>query len=115
MLSRYQALSPLRLSRGRIGLNPWFRSYHSAMAKFTTIDPNGLPISYETGIMVGEPQESYVYIEPEVGNAIKSAVMRQLGSVVTGHSDTLPLQFNHDSRHFNYSKCYSELNNLYPY
>lgn len=115
MLSRCQGLNLRRLRRGKIGVNPWFRSFYSAIAKFTTIDPKGAPISYETGIMVGEPNESYVYIEPEVGNAIRSAIMRQLGSGVTGHPETLPLQFYHDSRHLAHSKCHLEFDNLYPY
>ncbi|KAI5457666.1 hypothetical protein BGZ63DRAFT_416786 [Mariannaea sp. PMI_226] len=83
-----------------VGLNPWFRSYHSVIAKFTTIDPKGIPVSYETGIMIGEPNESYIYIEPEVGDAVRSGIIRQLGSGVIGNLKTLPLQFYHDSRYF---------------
>lgn len=113
MLSRCRALNPLRLSSCKIGLNPWFRSYHNAIAKFTTIDPKGVPVSYKIGIKIGEPNESYVYVEPEVGNAIKSAIIRQLGSDRSDYRETLPLQFNHNSRHFSHSKCYSEFNNLY--
>ncbi|KPM46105.1 hypothetical protein AK830_g424 [Neonectria ditissima] len=100
MLFRFHALKSIPLSRARIGYNASFRSYHGAIAKFTTIDPHGKPTSYETGIMVGEPNESYVYVEPEVGNAIRSAVIRQLGSGATDQLQTLPLQFNHNSRHF---------------
>ncbi|KAH8729180.1 hypothetical protein BGZ61DRAFT_345716 [Ilyonectria robusta] len=102
MLSRCRALNPLRLSSCKIGLNPWFRSYHNAIAKFTTIDPKGVPVSYKIGIKIGEPNESYVYVEPEVGNAIKSAIIRQLGSDRSDYRETLPLQFNHNSRHFSH-------------
>ncbi|KFG80034.1 hypothetical protein MANI_029224 [Metarhizium anisopliae] len=80
--------------------NPCSRSYHTAIAKFTTIDPKGAPVSYNTGIMIGEPEESYVYVEPEIGNAIQLAIVRQLGPNATSHFQTLPLQFHHDSHHF---------------
>ncbi|KAF4467976.1 hypothetical protein FALBO_5146 [Fusarium albosuccineum] len=70
------------------------------VAKFTTVDPKGVTISYETGIMIGDPTENYVYIEPHIGNAIKSAIIRQLGSGVGSRLGTLPLQFHHDSCHF---------------
>ncbi|KAJ3549229.1 hypothetical protein NM208_g614 [Fusarium decemcellulare] len=100
MTSRYQALNPLRLSKHKINLNLHFRPYHSAVARFTAIDPNGVPSSKETGIMIGDPTENYVYIEPDIGNTIKSAVIRQLGSGVVSGLGTLPLQFHHDSRHF---------------
>ncbi|KAI1022183.1 hypothetical protein LB504_007593, partial [Fusarium proliferatum] len=43
-----------------------------------------------------------VYVEPEVGKAIRSAIVHQLGSGAFNHSETLPLQFNHDSKHFAY-------------
>ncbi|GAB0138173.1 hypothetical protein EsDP_00006417 [Epichloe bromicola] len=89
-----------RLSKGIKELNPWSRLYHTATAKFTTIDAKGIPISYNTGIMVGEPEESYVYVEPEVGNAIESAIFHQLKSGAPSHPKTLPLQFHHDSHHF---------------
>lgn len=58
--------------------------------------------------MVGEPGESYIYIEPEVGNAIRVAIA-QLGSNVSNHSETLSLQFHHDSKHFSHSQypCYA--------
>lgn len=63
-----------------------------------------MPISCDTGIMIGEPDENFVYVEPEVGNAIRSAIIHQLGSGAFNHSETLPLQFNHDSKHFAYSE-----------
>lgn len=105
MLSRYRVFSLLRLDQAKIRPIPSSHSYHNATAKFTNIDPKGTPISSETGIMVGEPNESYIYIEPEVGNAIRSSIIGQLGSGVVGHSETLSLQFHHDSCHFAHSKC----------
>ncbi|UZP45266.1 hypothetical protein NXS19_013078 [Fusarium pseudograminearum] len=97
MASRY--IQTLR-SRVKATHKPWPRSYHSAVARFTTIDPRGAPISFNTGIMVGEPNQNYIYIEPEVGNAIRAAIIRQLGSGVVNDTATLSLQFDHDSKHF---------------
>jgi hypothetical protein len=54
--------------------------------------------------MIGEPDENFIYIEPEVGKAIRSAIVHQLGSGALNHSETLPLQFNHNSKHFAYSE-----------
>ncbi|KAF5018678.1 hypothetical protein F66182_9324 [Fusarium sp. NRRL 66182] len=96
-----RCLRPLHL-KSKSTLQPWSRPYHSAVARFTTIDPRGIPVSCDTGIMIGDPHESFVYIEPEVGNAIRSAVVRQLGSGASSHSETLSLQYNHDSKHFAY-------------
>lgn len=39
-----------------------------------------MPVSYDTGIMIGEPGESYIYIEPDIGKAFRRAVVSQLGS-----------------------------------
>ncbi|KAG8410919.1 hypothetical protein J3458_016485 [Metarhizium acridum] len=46
------------------------------MAKFAMADSMGTTVSYDTKIMVGGPKQSYVHIEPEVGNAIKSAIIQ---------------------------------------
>lgn len=112
MFPRYQTINLPRLSKG-VGPNFRFRRYHSAIAKFTTIDSKGTSVSCDTGIMVGEPGESYVYIEPEVGKAIKSAVTHQLGSVVAGHPKTLPLQFYHGSNHFAHGEYCLDFDRLY--
>lgn len=100
MLPLQQVRMLPHLSKGIIESIPRSRSYHTATAKFTTIDAKGIPISCNTGIMVGEPEESYVYVEPEVGNAIKFAIFHHLKSGASSHPKTLPLQFHHDSHHF---------------
>lgn len=112
MFSRYQVVNLPCLTRGTIKLTPRFRSCHSAIAKFTTIDSKCLAVSHETGIKIGEPDESYMYVEPEVGNAIKSAIIHPLGSGVTGYDKTLPLQYYHDSRHFAHSTYFPEFDSL---
>ncbi|KAG6123653.1 hypothetical protein E4U13_002282 [Claviceps humidiphila] len=94
--------------RGRVTFTTTLQSckFHSAVAKITTIDSQGMPVSRETGIMIGEPNENFVYVEPEVGNTFKSAIIQQIGtSGASKHSEvceTLPLQFNHDSKDFSH-------------
>lgn len=94
------------LSKHILKLNPPSRSYHNAIAKFTKLDAKGMPVSYDIGILVGEPEDSYVYVEPKVGNAIKSAIVQQLWPDMTIEPETLALQFHHASQHFAHSKCY---------
>ncbi|KAJ0131098.1 hypothetical protein HZ326_25803 [Fusarium oxysporum f. sp. albedinis] len=84
------------------------RLYHNAVAKFTNIDKKGMPVSYDTGIMIGEPGESYICIEPDIGKAFRRAVVSQLGSDGAHQVVTLPLRFDHRSLHFIYRKCPSE-------
>ncbi|SCO84608.1 uncharacterized protein FRV6_08735 [Fusarium oxysporum] len=76
------------------------RLYHNAVAKFTNIDKKGMPVSYDTGIMIGEPGESYICIEPDIGKAFRRAVVSQLGSDGAHQVVTLPLRFDHRSLHF---------------
>jgi hypothetical protein len=40
--------------------------------------------------MVGEPKESYIYIEPEVGKAFESAIVSQLGFQRDGRRNAPP-------------------------
>ncbi|KAK1994355.1 hypothetical protein LX36DRAFT_660654 [Colletotrichum falcatum] len=77
------------------------RPFHRATAQFITIDSDGHPVSGKTEIRVGQPNESYVYLEPNIGNAIKSSVLRQISIGLT-HNKKLPLKFNHKSRHLSH-------------
>lgn len=83
-------------------LVPWHRGFHQAKAKFTTVDSKGKPTSYATEIRVGDAHEAYVYIEPAVGDAIKSAIAQLSGDVglTRGAVEQLPLRFHHGSYHF---------------
>lgn len=54
--------------------------------------------------MIGDPHESYVYVQPEVGNTIKSAILRQLGSAATSQPENISLQFSHEALTFTHSK-----------
>ncbi|KAH7205984.1 hypothetical protein DER44DRAFT_319232 [Fusarium oxysporum] len=73
------------------------RLYHNAVAKFTNIDKKGMPVSYDIGIMIGEPGEIYIYIEPDIGKAFRRAFFSQLRSDGAHQVVTLPLRFDHRS------------------
>ncbi|KAG6005233.1 hypothetical protein E4U21_000312 [Claviceps maximensis] len=81
-----------------------FRSLHSAIAKFTTLDAQGNVITYDTSIMIGDPCQT-VYVKPEIGNAIRSAIVaqeqqEQLGESGVGKSNKLRLKFYPITCHF---------------
>ena len=67
-----------------------------------TVDSKGEPVSYGTEIRVGDAHEAYVYIEPAVGDATKSAIAQLLGGtgMTRGVVEKLPLRFHHGSHHF---------------
>ncbi|KAI1127118.1 hypothetical protein F5Y10DRAFT_243460 [Nemania abortiva] len=97
---RYPLLQRYGFKRHTVGLNSWYRSFHGAKARVTTLDRKGLPISYEAGIRVGEPHQAYIYVDPEVGNAIKSSIVQQIRKGQTENLDRLSLDFNHKSNRF---------------
>ncbi|CAK7270063.1 hypothetical protein SEPCBS119000_003897 [Sporothrix epigloea] len=80
----------------------WHRAFHHATARFTTIDSSGAPISNATDIKIGDAHEAYVYIDPSVGDATKSAIAQLLGTLKPKEDavEKLPLKFYHKSRHF---------------
>ncbi|KAI1194712.1 hypothetical protein F5X97DRAFT_266756 [Nemania serpens] len=99
---RYPLPQRYGFKRCTVGLNSWYRSFHGAKARITTLDQRGLPISYETEIRVGEPHQAYIYVDPEVGNAIKSSIIQQIRKGQTQNPDKLSLDFDHKSNDFAY-------------
>lgn len=79
------------------------RSFHQAKAHFTTMNHNGFPVSCETEIRVGESHEAYIYVEPDIGNAIISSITRQTGMGLTRDRKKLSLYFDHRSHYFAHS------------
>ncbi|KAI5855545.1 hypothetical protein GGS23DRAFT_444295 [Durotheca rogersii] len=79
---------------------PHRRPFHCAKAQFITIDDDGLPVASQTEIRIGEPHEAYVYIEPDISNAIRSSITRQTGMGLVQDLKKLSLDFNHKSLYF---------------
>ena len=89
------------------------RLYHSATARVTTVNPNGSLFTRDTEVKIGDSGEAYVYVTPEICDAIRSAVSNSehaessasVVSVVSGPSElpTNRLEFHHQRRHFTHS------------
>lgn len=62
-----------------------------------------LPVSSETEIRVGERHEAYIYVKPDIGNAVRSSITQQLGMGLAQDVKKISLDFNHRSRYFAHS------------
>lgn len=104
MHSHFSARFPrLALQRGLTSRFHQARSYHVAKAQFVTISEKGIPTPSETEIRIGDPHQAFIYIEPSLGDTIKSTVMQQTGLGSTQDLKKLPMVFHHTSRHFSHS------------
>lgn len=73
---------------------------HDAKGQFVTIDDSGALVSKEVIISRGGEDESFVQLDREVGLAMKSAIVRQIGASLTSDPEAIPLKFYHTSLHF---------------
>lgn len=76
------------------------RFYYKATADFTNYSSNGKLSTSEVSIRVGDPQEAYVMIPPEVGRALQAGGFLSNSSAPTHISDRYALTFFHDTQHF---------------
>ncbi|KAF2465108.1 uncharacterized protein BDR25DRAFT_271004 [Lindgomyces ingoldianus] len=75
-----------------------YRSFHSRLAKFVTINAKGFPTEREVSIRVGDDHEAYVLVPTDVGTAIKAGCALQQG--FSHNTDSEHLLFHHDTRRF---------------
>lgn len=73
---------------------------HNAKGNLVTIDNLGALVSQEVIISRGGEDESFVMVEREVGLAMKTAIVRQIGVSVISDPEAFPLKFYHGSLHF---------------
>ncbi|KAG8161877.1 hypothetical protein KVR01_008864 [Diaporthe batatas] len=73
---------------------------HNTKGNLVTIDNLGATVSQEVIISRGGEDESFVMAEREVGLAMKSSIVRQLGVSLTSDPEAIPLKFHHKSLHF---------------
>ncbi|KAF6830716.1 hypothetical protein CPLU01_07173 [Colletotrichum plurivorum] len=78
------------------------RSFYAAKAQFITVDDKGVTTPFETEIRIGDPGQALIYIEPRLGDAIRSAVAQQVGLANTQDLKKIPMVFRHTSRHFSH-------------
>ncbi|KAK0112353.1 hypothetical protein ONS96_014926 [Cadophora gregata f. sp. sojae] len=97
---------PIRRVRisARASTVPQFRrAHHSATARFTTITPQGTPITRDIEIWLGEPAEAYVMFDPEISKAFQTSAIANGGCSLTQDLELCPLNFHHDTRHFSHT------------
>lgn len=75
-------------------------TFHDAKGKFVTIDHFGALVSKDITISRGSEDESFVMMDREVGLAMRSAIMRQIGVSLISDPEAIPLRFYHTSLHF---------------
>lgn len=86
-------------SNPRIVRRPRFsRALHSAKASLATLDSTGSPTTRQIDIFIGDPGESYIIFERDVGATMATAAA--LAPQANMESATVPLSFFHESRCF---------------
>ncbi|OAQ96685.1 hypothetical protein LLEC1_02205 [Akanthomyces lecanii] len=72
------------------------KAFHSAKADFTMRDGTGSLTTKEIDISIGDPGQSYIIFDKDVGAHMKAAGGQQAGS----DPDRVALQFFHEARYF---------------
>ncbi|KAJ5232069.1 hypothetical protein N7468_005025 [Penicillium chermesinum] len=85
------------------------RYFHRVTTDFIAHDVRGTLVTRKVPIIVGDPGETYVLIEPGVGNALRAASPFTSASAASAE-DRCKLTFFHDSQHFGFeSSSYPRL------
>lgn len=88
-------------------------TFHDAKGKFVTIDHFGALVSKDITISRGSEDESFVMMDREVGLAMRSAIMRQIGVSLISDPEAIPLRFYHTSLHFAHGMSLAGESSLY--
>lgn len=93
----------------RTSVGPTARYFHRITTDFVAHDVRGNLVTRKVPIIVGDPGEAYVLIEPGIGSALRAASPFASASAARAE-DRCKLTFFHDSRHFGYeSSSYPRL------
>ncbi|KAJ5724391.1 hypothetical protein N7493_006119 [Penicillium malachiteum] len=89
----------------------FMRYFHRVTAKFIDYDSSRNLVPKKVPIIVGNPGETYVLIDPGVGTAIRAVSLSNFASPsADGAGDRCQLTFFHDSQHFGFgSSSYPRL------
>jgi hypothetical protein len=79
------------------------RYFHRITTDFVTHDVRGNLVTREVPVIIGNPGESYVLIEREVGFALRAASPFTSASAASAE-DRCKMTFFHDSGHFGFGK-----------
>ncbi|TVY12689.1 hypothetical protein LARI1_G009024 [Lachnellula arida] len=77
------------------------RAHHSATGRFTTISPQGTPVTRHVEVWLGDPGDAYVMFDPEISRAFQAGTTLRGGSLAQDQ-ELSPLNFYHDTRHFSH-------------
>lgn len=86
--------------RGRSHLSA--RLLHTVTAEFVNLGPDGQVVSSQESVTMGEPNNAFVMIRPEIGRAFEATKpMNSTSNEGSPQSSVkCPLYFFHDTRHF---------------
>lgn len=79
------------------------RYFHRVTTNFINHDARGKIVARKVPVIIGDPGETYVLIDPGVGNALRAASPFTSTSVASAE-DRCKLTFFHDSQHFGFVK-----------
>ena len=80
------------------------RYFHRVTADFINCDVKGKPVSTKVPIVIGNPGESYVQIDPEIGWAFHAGSLHNSPSA-TNVEGRCRLTFVHETQHFGFGRC----------
>ena len=89
------------------------RYFHRVTTDFIDYDPSGKVASRKVSIIVGNPGETFVLIDPGVGTAIRAASPFTSPSAASAES-RCKITFFHDSQHFGFGRSSSCLGFIQP-
>lgn len=109
--SAFRPFPPFQSTRSARGA----RYFHEIVTDFVTRDAGGNLVTRKVPIVIGNPGEAYVMIDPAIGNALRaaspltsaciaSAENRVTSPSVASVEDRCKITFFHDSQHFGFGK-----------
>ncbi|KAJ5577509.1 uncharacterized protein N7459_006473 [Penicillium hispanicum] len=78
------------------------RYFHRVTGDFLSHDTRGNPVSTKVPVIIGDPGETYVLIDPEIGRALRAGILLSDSTLATSVEDRCRLTFFHESRHFGF-------------
>lgn len=97
-----QLLSQARTSARALNKLNFCRLHHSATGRFTTISPQGTPVTREIEVWLGDPGDAYVMFDPEISRAFQTGTILRSGGSLAKDQELSPLNFHHKTRHFSH-------------
>lgn len=92
-----------RFSLHNIRRGPSTRAFHRITTDFIKHDTTGKLFTEKVGVIIGDPDESYILVGPEISLAFRAAATTSVTTV----QDRYKLLFFHDSRHFGLGRIYT--------